>query len=343
LLKTKQLARGQFGETLSAFLQTANEDESYRLLERFVDEHARPLIRKIVGSELRGRYFLQDAEDIAAEVVIQLVKKLLDLRSGPVPKIAGDFHGYVAVLTYNACNAYLRRKYPDRSRLKDKLRHLLADRRDFAIWKGYNHRTICGFASWQGQTRLASLRDLRDSIQAFGGADKLRQQALSHEPAELLTAIFNWVGRPIELDDLIDTVADLWNVGNQSSWASEVAVESLPDASESVALRVEFRAYLRRLWAEIRELPGQQRCALLLNLTDGRGDEMISSLVHTRVATIREIAEALDMNAEEFAAIWNDLPLSDKTISAMLGVGSQQVINMRKAARARLKRRMKGF
>jgi hypothetical protein len=78
-------------------------------------------------------------------------------------------------------------------------------------------------------------------------------------------------------------------------------------------------------------------------LTDGRGDEMISSLVHTRVATIREIAEALDMSAEEFAAIWNDLPLSDKTISAMLGVRSQQVINMRKAARARLKRRMKGF
>lgn len=343
MLKTKQLARAQFGETLSAFLHTTNEDESYRLLERFVDEHARPLIGKIVGSELRGRYLLQDAEDIAAEVVIQLVKKLQDLRSGPVPKIAGDFQGYVAVLTYNACNAYLRRKYPDRSRLKDKLRHLLADRRDFAIWKGYNHRQICGFALWQGQTRLASLRDLRDSIQAFGGADKLRPQTLSREPAELLTAIFNWVGRPIELDDLIDTVADLWNVGNQSSWASEVAVESLPDASESVARRVEFRAYLRRLWAEIRELPGQQRCALLLNLTDGRGDEMISSLVHTRVATIREIAEALDMNAEEFAAIWNDLPLSDKTISAMLGVKSQQVINMRKAARARLKRRMKGF
>jgi len=145
------------------------------------------------------------------------------------------------------------------------------------------------------------------------------------------------------MDDLIDTVADLWNVGNQSSWASEVAVESLPDAPESVALRVERRAYLRRLWAEIRELPGQQRRALLLNLTDGRGDEMVSSLVHTRVATIREIAEALDMSAEEFAAIWNDLPLSDKTISAMLGVRSQQVINMRKAARARLKRRMKGF
>jgi len=342
-LGTKQLAGEQFGETLSAFLQTTNEDESRRLLEWFVDEHARPLIREIVVSELRGHYLLQDAEEIAAEAVLQLVKKLLDLRASPFPESAGDFRGYVAVLAYNACNAYLRRKYPERSRLKDKLKYILANRRDFAIWKGDNHRQVCGFASWRGQTRLASLRDLRDCAQAYRGADKICEQALHHKPAELLIAIFNWVGRPIELDDLIDTVADLWNVGNQDSRANEVAVESLPDSSESVALRVERRAYLRRLWAEIRELPRQQRCALLLNLTDRHGGEMITSLVHTRVATIREIAEALDMSAEEFAAIWNDLPLNDKTISAMLGVKSQQVINMRKAARARLKRRMNGF
>jgi hypothetical protein len=60
------------------------------------------------------------------------------------------------------------------------------------------------------------------------------------------------------------------------------------------------------------------------------------------VAGIRQIAEILEFPAEEFAAMWNVLPMDDLAIAAKLGVTRQQVINLRKSARERLLRRIGG-
>jgi hypothetical protein len=46
------------------------------------------------------------------------------------------------------------------------------------------------------------------------------------------------------------------------------------------------------------------------------------------------------MPAEELARMWNDLPIDDMRIATRLGIKRQQVINLRKAARARLARRL---
>jgi hypothetical protein len=40
------------------------------------------------------------------------------------------------------------------------------------------------------------------------------------------------------------------------------------------------------------------------------------------------------------AAVWNELPLEDAVIAERLGATRQQVINLRKCARARLSRRL---
>ena len=63
----------------------------------------------------------------------------------------------------------------------------------------------------------------------------------------------------------------------------------------------------------------------------------------TGIATIHQIAEALDIPAEQFAVLWNRLPLDDATIADHLGVTRQQVINLRKSARERLARRLKSL
>jgi hypothetical protein len=60
----------------------------------------------------------------------------------------------------------------------------------------------------------------------------------------------------------------------------------------------------------------------------------------TGVASIRAIASVLEIPAEEFAEIWNMLPLDDLAIAERLQVTRQQVINLRKSARKRLERRM---
>jgi hypothetical protein len=88
-------------------------------------------------------------------------------------------------------------------------------------------------------------------------------------------------------------------------------------------------------------LPPRQRSSLLLNLRDESGDAALTLLPMLRIATIREIAQALEMPVEKLASLWQELPLEDAVIASFLGATRQQVINLRKCARERLSRRMR--
>jgi len=61
------------------------------------------------------------------------------------------------------------------------------------------------------------------------------------------------------------------------------------------------------------------------------------------IATIRQLAAALELTAERLAELWNELPIEDARIAELLGLTRQQVINARKSGRERLARRLKGF
>jgi RNA polymerase sigma factor (sigma-70 family) len=114
-----------------------------------------------------------------------------------------------------------------------------------------------------------------------------------------------------------------------------------PDRTPDAATRFEERSFLHGLWREIALLPARQATALLLNLRDeGRGNAILL-LPLTGVASLREIARVLGMPAERLAELWPRLPLEDATIAEILGTTRQQVINLRKAARERLSRRLR--
>lgn len=104
-----------------------------------------------------------------------------------------------------------------------------------------------------------------------------------------------------------------------------------------------LRAKLDALWREIRALPSRQAAALLLSLRDDKGREVVSLFPLTGTATLRQIAAAIALPAERFAQLWSSLPLDDLTIAELLGATRQQVINLRKSARERLARRLRGF
>jgi hypothetical protein len=116
----------------------------------------------------------------------------------------------------------------------------------------------------------------------------------------------------------------------------------LPDPAPDAALAFERRTYLVRLWEEIRKLPPRQAAALLLNLRDGQGRNAAALLPLTGIATLREMATAVGLSPESLAGLWNRLPLEDTGLAEILGVTRQQVINLRKSARERLARRMRG-
>jgi hypothetical protein len=100
---------------------------------------------------------------------------------------------------------------------------------------------------------------------------------------------------------------------------------------------------LQRLWEELERLPRNQRAALLLNLKESSGFGCITLFPATGIASLRQLAGALEMTAEGLAKLWNELPLEDSKIAELLDLTRQQVINARKSGRERLTRRLRGF
>jgi hypothetical protein len=78
----------------------------------------------------------------------------------------------------------------------------------------------------------------------------------------------------------------------------------------------------------------------LLNLNDSAGGD-IQLFDWLGIASIREIALALEMDPDVFAELWKELPLEDARIARELGISRQDVVNRRSSARKRLARRMK--
>ena len=220
-------AREQIDPVLLPFLAATEETESGRFLDRLVCEDAQPVIREIVRFNLQvhasraGRsQEEQDAEDVASEVLVKLVKQLREFKANPRDRAIHNLRSYVAMMAYNACDDYLRRKYPRRHSLKNKLRYVLTHQEGLALWEADDRRQWCGLARWARQEKSFAasrrMQQLRDSPQAFPAGSLARGDAQSVSSPDLLRAIFDWVGGPCRLDDLVNLVADLWGIQDQA-------------------------------------------------------------------------------------------------------------------------------
>jgi DNA-directed RNA polymerase specialized sigma24 family protein len=344
---------------LLPYIQAACEADSERLLTALVSECVEPVIRRVIRSKLRVRFDYQgrsspdpDAEDIYGETLLQALARLKECKAEPAEKAIGDLRSYVAVIAYHNCYEYLRLKYPQRHNLKNKLRYLLTHQPRLALWEGEGGDLVCGFAKWREQsgsrTRSDRLRRLLDDPPATLRSTSPDGDFQRANPADLAAAIFNYANHPIELDDLVEIVAALWGVKDKVERSSASDEESdqfarVADPRADVEAEVDQRLFLKWLWEEIVQLPLRQRMALLLNLRDEQGGGVAALLPGAGVASLRQIAAALEMAGEEFARLWPRLPLDDASIAELLGCARQQVINLRKCARERLARRRKAF
>ena len=154
---------------------------------------------------------------------------------------------------------------------------------------------------------------------------------------ELLYRLLRWLGQPLPLDELVEAMAVIWDVGE----GVVVEATEIPDASPAMETLLDQRRCLERLWREVQELPPRQRVALLLNLRDDHGADLLGLLTLTGIARLHEVATVIGMDAGELARLWKDLPLEDAVLAQRLGLTRQQVINLRKCARERLARRLR--
>lgn len=267
---------------------------------------------------------LEMANDARAAVLVWRRSAGKDVDPAVVP-------GYVAATTRNACAEHFRRRATGWVHLKNRLRYLLRHDDRFALWRGRHDTLVCGWSAWKD-------RDASDPP-----ADALMAHSTTASLLVLVPAVFMRAGAPLELDALVEIIAEHLQVARglvsldapTGARARDAAATTTP-----VSDTVEQRSMLTRLWTEVMDLPVRQRVALLCNLRDEKGGDVLGLLAVTGVARLEVIAAVLGLRPELLVRLLPRLPLPDAEIARWLSVERQQVVNLRKAARARLLRRL---
>lgn len=314
---TRLLARN---DRLLEPLIVARDDEARRsALGTILDVHARPVIARVVASYRTPESAIgaAEAEDITSTVLLRLVGRLQTVAEDEAEAIL-SLADFTATLTYNAIYDFLRRRNPERTRLKNRVRYVLTRDPRFRTWT-----TARGIVCELGSS-----------------APRMRWITRRLEPermADAIETILREEKRPLLVDEIVSALAELWNVVDTRP--VELTSDA-PDPARTHAIHLEKRQYLQMLWREIQELREPQRAALLLNLRDADGGNANVLFIFAGIATFDEVAAAIGITSAELTELWAGLPLDDVGIAARLGLTRQQVINLRKAARARLSRRM---
>jgi RNA polymerase sigma factor (sigma-70 family) len=324
---------------LEPLLSATTDEHANELLSQLIAGHAEPVIKGVIRFKLRFNSYQEteraEADDIHQEVVLQLVGQLQRFRKLPETHPITDVRGMAAIIAHRTCARWMRRQFPERHALKNRLHYLLTRQRGFALWEDDNGKSLAGYAVWQQQKKTA--------VRNLAIPTHIRK---AQELAGAVASIFDYAGGPVEFDELVTAVAAIQGISDQP-------VESLADDEDGgfdpaatnpdPAWRIEKKMFLQRLWEELTQLPVNQRAALLLNLKDASGFGCITLFPAIGIATIRQIAAALEFPAQRLAELWNELPIEDARIAELLGLTRQQVINARKSGRERLARRLKGF
>jgi DNA-directed RNA polymerase specialized sigma24 family protein len=335
----------QIDPLLLPFMSAADAPEEATALARLNTEELEPIIRRGIGYKLRfyrpqGDQKLQrpEFEEIYNDIQLRLLKRLRDLKQDPTGKQIANLRGYVARVTRNTCDEYLRHRYPLRRSLKDKVRHYLLSHSEFALWENMDHNWLADLSGRQSLLKDQQLTggELQERLRMEWQMVDVRRLPLH----EVLTTIFEVTQAPLDLDELTALVAEFWGIEDRP--AEPLGVDTV-DGQVNLAAITEQRQLLQHLWSEIRQLPRRQRVALLLNLKNPHGINVITLLPATGIATFEQIAQTLEIPAAEFEQLWAELPLDDLRLAAYLGATRQQVINLRKTARERLLKRMSGL
>ncbi len=247
-----------------------------------------------------------------------------------------NLSGYVGRSAQNACDELIRKRYPVRTRLASQVRYVLKHGNGFAVWL-QEGVWIGGFEEWQGKSAPEATYVAADVAEkAFAG-----QSAGVIPLAEAVATVLNHLRGPAPLPFLISVIQlargefDPRRADDDTSPLTEVAANRVDAHS-----MLEQRDELAWLWQEVTELPVRQAQALLLNLRDARQKGVLDLLILENIVSMEALAEVLQFDGDQLAAIWDELPWDDARIAAFLDARPIDVSNLRSVAHRRLQRRM---
>jgi hypothetical protein len=332
---------------LQPFLDAMTDADAALALDRLLAGPLALVINETVRRELTGSFRSSGhIEDLCADVRLRLVRKLTSLRDAGRDNdddaAIANIAGYATVTAERACYAFLRRQFPERTRFRNRVRYVLM-----------RHPQIAFAAGADGVWRAASRATLRRAPAAGSSVQFLEQPSRFLHAAgidaaqplpEILAALLLRIDRPIECDRLVDALAAALGIADVAPGRTvdhDDPRHEPVDPAPAIIDVLEQRETLIKVWREILELPPRQRSALLLNLRDPEGGAVLQMLPATGAVEASSIAAALEISPEALDALWARLPLDDLSIATQLGLTRQQVINLRKSARARLARRLR--
>jgi hypothetical protein len=345
------------GPFLNAPLESAEEHDALGML---IDQ-VTPVIEGVIHGKAGAVVPEIERRELFSEAVLQVIRKLQEVKSGPPRRSTAatlrgaitNFKGYVAVTAFHVVHAHFRRVHPERRRLRNRIRHVIRTSASFALWQSQSGTFVCGLAGWAGTISEECSEGDLETIPPLSPALSVTWSDSVGGPqiARALGHVFDHVRKPVELERLVETVAELFRLPmtpTQSvpiqrpdrSVSQRTAASDRADETASIEVSLVYRSALHEVWREVDQLPPRQRMALLLGLRDENGSAVASLLILLGIVTFEALAAAVELSSEELTAIWDQLPLPDLVISERLGLIRQQVINLRKSARDRLGRRL---
>jgi DNA-directed RNA polymerase specialized sigma24 family protein len=292
---------------LKRFLSAKDAAESARQLAILLAEHAESRIKSILMARLHA-YFNNyerhpDFEDLYSEVKTKLVTYLEELKTAPAGRPCKDFRSYVAGIAHNACNDFLRQMYPARTRLYKQVRDLLQAHPDFAIWRARDENNksdwLCGFTAWQ---EVKSTGKAAGWLQRFYENPRALIEVLAQgadiqlmELDDLLAAIFNQIGGPVGVDDLVSVIADIKGIRDLPALSfdsnEDDLAQNLSDARIRIDSILEMREPLGMVWEGLRQLPRDEFKVYILYAHDTSGEDLLTLFLAAKVVTFVMVSE----------------------------------------------------
>lgn len=326
----EKLSRASHRRTAAEEIDRLFRDFLFRECERLARQLAQPERSRFESG--RNDLFETIRQETAANLSRDLLARWERGALGEIETVRG-FAGRIAA---NVRNEVSRRENKRYRRMRDQLKAAVAGHPALAQWL-VGEEYVVGLEQDFGQPPTQSERGqmlAQRPTEAIGHAflDR-RADTTPGGVGRSLYCLVEWAQGPIAIKVLINALLPEYV---KSDELVEDPADDEPDPGEITIQR----EALFFLWQEVCDLPRGQRCALLLNLRDDREKGVIDLLLVTVCPGVAGLAEILEMREEDINALYDDLPIDDLRIAQILDVPSTSVIGLRRAARARLLRRM---
>lgn len=319
---------------LLPYLNASSETDSDEQLGKLLNETARPVIRRIVQGFvsrglLKGRLprWLTN-EDVISDVLVKLMTRLHSFKANPREFSITNFRGLTAVSARRILVDLHRETNPARTNLEYKVRCLVKANPDLAIWKDKHGEVVCGYAKARTESNSVAHSLSRGDLLRLCG--KIRIGEMKQGTGDIILMALQEAREPVKFADLISVVAACRPI--------EAPLRLVDADSLNLDAMLEWRARLRDVLAEMRQLTLLQRQCLLLNLKELHGVGIEWFLV-SGIASDIQLAELLGVSTIELADFLIRLPMTDKEIGKTFGLSARKVANVRKSVRERLDRR----